>query len=223
MFPLSANALVKLACPTTESFEEDVKECEDNGKIAQAGIDCTTSLEKAIQEQSAVAAKAMSASNTKIVDKGGNAQTHNFAGSGADYAITQATLAELIAAAKKARNQVEDYHMNIYYPEDFDAPEEMIGDPEEFIAESECFGENKRGLMGLVDKIDRHIADLEKTKALASAKGLTSGSRQEGMQNSLVKGAKDTKAVGSKTPKGTSTNGKSDITGVKEDKQKRSK
>jgi hypothetical protein len=224
--PAFAGAAVKLECPAVDDFSNENMTCEENGKFGQAGVDCLSSLETAIKNQSAVAHKAMMGSNEKLVDKAGNAQTHNFHGSGADYALAQATLEELIASAKKAREKVESYHLNIFYPEDFDAPEEVIGDREEFIMDNPCFSENKLGLMDIVKKIDKDIADLEKTKALAMSKGATSGTRQEGMQNSLVNGASNTKAAGAKAgaiPKGTSQNGSSDITGVKEDQSKQQK
>jgi len=222
LFPDHAFSAVQLSCPDTQKIEEEAEVCEDNGKFGEAGIECLSSLEKAIREQSALAKKSMMNSNAALIDKAGNAQTSNFAGSGADYRIAQKTLEELIDQAKNARAKVESYHLNIFYPEDFDAPEEVIGDVEEFLEESECFSENKNGLMKIVDKIDKHIADLEKTRIASSQKGVTSGNREEGMQNSLVNGVSNTKGQGAAVPvpAGKSQNGTSDITGVQEDKNK---
>lgn len=226
LMPASAGAAVKISCPSLQSLEENASECGDNNYFQQAGRQCLKAFEKAIQQRSVLAQAQLAASNLALVDKAGNSQNHNFGGSEADYDISQEALAELIDAGKKARNSVDDYLKHIYFPEDFDAPEEIIGDPMEFLDNNACYAEVESDLKSVLKKIDQHLAELAKTKEASKIRGNTSGSR-EGLQNSLTTGvsrASDGSAGAQPVPKkGNSQKSNSDITGIKEDEAKRQK
>lgn len=224
---LSSNAhALTVTCVTPESIEEDgAMDCQDNGKFGEAAIACMKDLERAIAERTKSAQLQLAASNAAHSAMG-NAQNNNFAGSEADYAISQASLSDLIAASKHIRKRVDSYLDHVYYPTDWDAPEELIGDPVEYIEGEPCYAENAEGIKGIVKRIDGYIEQFEQAKVASMKRGTTSGGR-EGLQNSIghgaVTGGKSTPgAPGTmqRVPSGKSNNGRSDITGVKEDKQK---
>jgi hypothetical protein len=222
-FPARA---LTVTCVTPESIEEDgAMDCQDNGKFGEAAIACMKDLERAIAERTKRAQLELAASNAAHSAMG-NAQNHNFAGSEADYAISQASLSDLIAASKHIRKRVDSYLDHVYYPTDWDAPEELIGDVNEYIEGEPCYAENAEGIKGIVKRIDGYIEQFEQAKVASAKRGTTSSGR-EGLQNSIghgaVTGGKSTPGAPGKmqrVPSGKSNNGRSDITGVKEDKQK---
>lgn len=219
---------VKVECPSLENLMEEAEECSDNGRFGEAGISCVKALEDAIRQQAELARASMKASNEKHTgEQAGNAQTHNFAGSGANYQISRTTLEELIAAAKGTRASVNSYLNGIYYPEDFDAPEEVIGDPIEFLDNNACYNDNRIGLENLVKQVDKKIAELE--AALSESQKRETGSNQREIGQGTaglgkVTGGKNTgppKPLPSGSAKGgASPRTKSDITGTKESKEK---
>lgn len=156
------------SCVTADSIDDGQGDCEVNQKFSTAGLECLQTLEAAIQARSKVANAQMNASNIANTVTKGNAQNHTFQGGGANYDISQQALAELINAAKVARATVSGQMDHLYYPEDFDAPQEVIGDPMEFLTNTSCYGENEKILKDAVKRIDQHIADLQKAK-VASA------------------------------------------------------
>lgn len=225
-FSFSPARAAVFACPGLAGLKEEAKSCKDNASFGQAGLDCLKNLEKAIQARAAAAQKEMAASNALKVDKAGNAQTHNFQGATADYSISQDALSELIANAKVAHVSVHGYLNNIIYPEDFDAPEDIIGDMIEFLDANPCYNDNRLGLEGVKKKIESHIKELEVAKLASLGRGTTSGNRNSN-QGSIIA----TKNQGGNTgngsvmpvPQGTSRNPASSITGVEDDAKKRAK
>lgn len=66
---------------------------------------------------------------------------------------------KVLAAAKKAKEYVSSYRDNIYYPEDWDAPQELIGDPIDFFDSEKCYAEARDSLKKTESSIDRYIAE----------------------------------------------------------------
>lgn len=71
----------------------------------------------------------------------------------------------VLAAAKAAKKQVSAYRDDIYYPEDWDAPEELIGDPVDFFDSQKCYAEARDSLKKAEETIDRYIADYRAGRA----------------------------------------------------------
>lgn len=63
----------------------------------------------------------------------------------------------IVAAAKAAKKYVSAYRDDIYYPEDWDAPEELIGDPMDFFDSEKCYAEARDSLKKTEEAIDRYI------------------------------------------------------------------
>lgn len=219
-FALSApsHAAIQASCTSVSSLDEATTGCEDNAQFTQAGRKCLQSLEDLIAAQTKVAATQLAAANAKV-NATNNAQNVGLQGARADYAISQQTLANLIASAKEARRNVDGYLNHIYYPEDFDAPAEVIGDPVKFLDANDCYSDNERALKSALDQIDKHIRDLERTKSVAMQHGNVSGARESGLQQSLNKSVSNKKSgQGSATAvQGQDTGHGSDVTGVEKD------
>jgi len=223
-----ARAGASFACAALDSIKEVTAfECDDNHFYGQAGLDCLHSLESAIQSRAALAAKQMAASNAEHVDQAGNAQTHNFQGSNGDYSLSDEALAELIANAKAARENVDQYLNNVYYPEDWDAPEELIGDTNDFLDDNECYADNRDGLRQVKKKIEGYIDQLQAAKTASLERAKISSERnvgQDSLNVQIVKGGTSGEGSGVKdVPKGHSPTPASTITGVHEDAEKRAK
>lgn len=222
---MPAPAAVSIICHSVKDLSERTEDCEDNKYFAKAGADCMRAFDRAVKEQSDVVAKLLQASNQEQIDQAGNAQHHTFGGSASDYKIAVNNLNMLIVAAKIARATVDGYLNSIYYPEDFDAPPEVIGDPMEYLDNSACYAENEKSLKGILRDMDKKIVDLEKAKAAAAAMGKTSSGRQsqtDSLTNDANVGAKE-QGKAQAAPKGKAGSAKSTITGVEENKKKQSK
>ncbi len=204
-------AIPSITCTNPERLNSEVQSCDGNSRYGEAGLSCTKQFEQLVQQQAGAASKKMGASNAGV----GSHQAQNFSGAASDYNISKETLDELIRAGEHTKTQVEAYLQNIVYPEDFDAPPAVIGDPIEFLDKEGCYSENRDGLENLLDTIDDHLEDLAKAKAASVARQDTSSGREGNLNNSLVKGAASTKAQGAKVPSGKSQNGASDVTGTK--------
>lgn len=174
--PSRAAAPKPLACTPVASLDNEEDDCDSNGKYVDAGMACLKALQDRIKAETGTARRQLRSSQNQNIGGGRNSQENTLAGATDGYQISQATLQGLIAAAKIAKANVDSYLGNIYYPEEFDAPREVIGDPEEYLNSEQCYAEPRDLLNDMLDKIDQHIADLEKAKA-ASA-GLESGSTQ---------------------------------------------
>lgn len=211
------------ACRGLAGLKENAESCRDNKTFGQAGLDCYNALQRAIQARAAAAKAQMAASNVAKIDNAGNQQNHNFQGAHADYGISQDALTELIANARLAHGSVDGYLNNIIFPEDFDAPEELIGDMFEFIDSEPCYNENRLGLEDLKKRIEKNIKELEAAKAASLARANVSGHRETHTGSLTQPVAHGAAGIGAGTPvpSGHARNPASSITGVQEDKAKR--
>lgn len=215
-----------IPCQIGESLEKDGQDCESNSVFSKAGEACVSSVEKTIKGKSGEVALALAASNLAHTGDGNNAQSSNFTGAAADYAISLAALQDLIRAAKVVRVKVADLPNHIYYPEDFDAPEEVIGNPVEFLDSQDCYNDARTSLERSLKKIDKQIADLEKSYKAAAARGnVSSGRASDTTSLNNAAGEKDGKNTAPTLPnyKGEDKKRQSDISGTKEAEEKKKK
>lgn len=225
-FAAEAAKAPPLECLDAEQLNSKVQGCEGNSLYGEAALSCMQKFRALVKDRTKGAAAQMKA-NAKDLAKEGAGQSQNFAGAEADYAVSQATLGELIEAGKLVSKQMDSYLDNIVFPEDFDAPEELIGDPVAFLDNSGCYSENRDGIENLLDDLDDEIANLEKAKSLSVGKLGVSNSR-EGLQNTInqsvngrsatVKNPAKTAAPGAPAPTakgGKQAAGASDLSGTK--------
>ena len=225
LFTSNLAAAKGFTCSTARDLSRNAASCDDNGQYADAGIDCLEKLEKLIATKAAAAKITLQLSNAAHVGGGNAKQATSFLGSDADYKIAMAALDDMIASAKKARRNVDSYLDNIFFPEEFDAPEELIGDNLEFIKGSRCYAEPKGLIEKTVETIDQHIADLQRAKQSAAQLGAQSSDRLGKVgEGDLVRGVETPStqsAVFGAKPKGKEYR-PSDVTGTEKlKKQKR--
>ena len=72
---------------------------------------------------------------------------------------------KFLATAKIAKGYISSYRDNIYYPEDWDAPEELIGDPVDFLDSQKCYAEARDSLKKAEETIDHYISDYGRGRA----------------------------------------------------------
>jgi hypothetical protein len=217
------------ACFTAASLDNENDNCLSNGKYVDAGITCFTGFEAAVKKQSVVTSKLLGASNQAHVGGDANAQKSGMAGSQADYQIANATLDALIAAGKAARASLVSYSKDVYYPEDWDAPSEVIGDPVAYLNNSPCYAEPRDMLQDMVSRTDGYLNDLENAKKAATAMRDLSRDRDQhldqlpGSQRAPASAAKGQGSGSVRGSGGPASNGASSITGVGQDREKRGK
>ncbi len=210
-------------CVPLQKIEQASGTCADNGKYADVGMHCLDKLEDFIKTQNAKAQFLL-----VQADKNTNAaQTGTFAGANASYKIAADAFTEALTAAKRAQWYVTSYISNIYFPEDFDAPREVIGDPVEFLNKSQCYAEPRDILKLILGDISKHISNLEAAKT-AALKGSFLSTIQEGnlsqtksLPTGSVMGGQGVSGGNAATGTGVKRPGirPSDISGTKEEKK----
>jgi hypothetical protein len=191
---LAPAAEASFSCLHPQQLDDANDTCEENGKYVDAGIDCLDQLEDLIEKTKSQTAQKLERSNRRHLGDGKNRQSSAFQGTSADYKIADKALNGLVRSAKQAKRHVSAYLDNIYFPEEFDAPEEIIGDGIEYLNSSPCYAEPRDMLRAMLSDIDRHIADLE--RAAADARTLNKQSvgrtdklgQTEGQQGPAVRG-----------------------------------
>jgi len=211
-----------LACPSLASLEDENGNCSTNGTYVDAGISCFTDFEKQVKRESGEAFAEMKASNKKFVMGDKNSQASGLAGANADFKLSEAKLNLLIAAGKVALKNIESYSRNIYFPEEWDAPEELIGNGLDYLNASACYAEPRDILNDMSERAAQYIQDLENAKAgVVSMRGTTTR-REEKIDNisPTRKLSSSTSAQGAGYKNKKSVLKKSTVTGVDEDKKK---
>lgn len=212
-----------LACPSLSSLDSEEDNCTDNGKYVDAGIGCFLEFEGMVKKDAGEAFVKMSQSNKKHVGGKANSQASGMAGATADLKISEATLDMLIAAGKIAQKSLDGYSRNIYFPEEWDAPEELIGNGLDYLNSSACYAEPRDMLQDMKDRTDRYVKDLEKAKkAVVAMKGVTD-SRDQNLDsaNNVRKPAGKGGKASAPVPARKQVQKRSTITGVEQDKAKR--
>lgn len=142
----ATQAAPALDCPSLESLEALAEDCGGNLHFARAAQKCSRSLETALLKTQL--------DITAGLQVPGDAPAKAF----------ENALSNALALAERAREQVAGYRASIYFPEDFDAPEEVIGNAFEFLDANACYAENERYLDGLSSQISAQASLLQKAK-----------------------------------------------------------
>ncbi|HEY8278735.1 MAG TPA: hypothetical protein VIH99_03880 [Bdellovibrionota bacterium] len=212
-------------CISMKDLDKESVDCNDNGNFVDAGIQCFLGFENLVKKQAGVTAKGMKRSNDKFVNGDRNSQTSGQEGMVSNMNLSVAALDAMIAAGKAARKDIDSYAKNIFFPEEWDAPEEMIGNGLDYLNSSACYAEPRDILNDMVQRTDQYIADLEMARQVATAMKKTSTGRDANLDqmNGMRLPAAATNGPGAKAVKKGKKpkNGKSTITGVEEDKKKR--
>jgi hypothetical protein len=224
MLLLAFSGAARAGCIPLGKLDNEEDDCLNNGKYVESAISCFVDFESLVKAKAGVAAGQLEQSNAAHLANGKNSQANGEAGGASDYKIAVATLDGLIAAGKAARSSIDSYSKNIYFPEDFDAPPEVIGDPMGYLDSSPCYAEPRDMLQDMLQRADLYIADLERSRQAALAMLGTTSSR-----DTQLGAAADTRAPASaaRGRSGPALKGKKqrnpapDITGVDNDKKKR--
>lgn len=163
-------------CPAAAAIAQGVNDCTDNDAFIQAGEACLEKLEAEV--------KRAAGTMRKNFAKGAvQAQNEKFSDSIHDYALGSEALAYLTSIAKMAIAEVSLYPEELAFPEDMDAPDITGKSPESYAMSTECYGDTKRSLDGLVQDFQHVLANLQKTKAATDERGETSLFRRVGLKN----------------------------------------
>ncbi len=212
-----------LACPSLARLDDENDSCEDNGKYVDAGAACFLDFEGMVKKDAGEAFVKMSQSNKKHVGGAKNSQASGMAGATADLKISEATLDLLIAAGKIAMKNLDGYSRNIYFPEEWDAPEELIGKGIDYLNSSPCYAEPRDILKDMNERTAKYVRDLEAAKkAVVAMKNITTTRDQNLDSAHVVRKPAATNGKGETRVPAKKASGKnSSITGVEQDKAKR--
>lgn len=223
LLPFTAEAI---NCTSLKTLEKPNGSCSDNGAYLTAGVECLEALEALINAKTGVLSAAMSASNQAYTNDKVNKQTNTFAGTTQDYNMMISTIDSLIKSAKVAKGQVAKYQKSLFYPEEWDAPKEVIGDPDTFFDSHQCYAEPRDALSRVQEELDVHIEDLENAKKAAAQLRANSQGRESKLDeaagsegavaNTSGDGGGKKQGASGKSPKG-----ESGVSGQEEDRKKR--
>ncbi|MGZ3653085.1 MAG: hypothetical protein ACXVB9_09400 [Bdellovibrionota bacterium] len=203
-----AHAKVKGFCKPLKELQAEVLSCDENDHYLDAAIDCLEGLEK----DSAKDANALG-----LAIFSGGAQAKSFSDGSLNFAQAKGVLAALLLEAQTRKVEIENYGRNVNFPEDFDNPEIVKGEPDKFLAGSECYHRAGTVMESVLQEMEKHIGQIEKAqaevnKAAAKLKGDASAL---GSENTAAHG----KGKGTATvPSGTEKKSGSDITGTEQEK-----
>jgi hypothetical protein len=226
---LLTGAQARASCYSLEELDDENDDCSSNSKYVDAGIGCFLTFENKVKKEAGDTFTKMNASNKKFVMGSKNSQASGMAGTTANFKLSEAALDNLIKAGKATLGDLDSYSRNIYFPEEWDAPEELIGDGLEYLNSSPCYAEPRDMLSDMKKSTEDYIKELEAAKAAITAmKGVNTGNdakidNMAGQHMGQRKPASVKPAKGAALKPKKPTNGKSTITGVEEEKKKRSR
>jgi hypothetical protein len=158
------NKELRFYCPDIQRIANGVESCDDNARVSDAGIECIEKFESLVKARGVV----LNAASTLL--KTANSQRGELGNTKTEYKMSEATLRSLIEAGKKAQEVVGKYQNLVVFPEDFDAPDEITGDKEEFLAGNQCYAEPSKILKDVAKDLAHYVKDLE--TALAANRAL---------------------------------------------------
>lgn len=126
----------RLSCVSLDALDKRTEECKDNPQYTKAGQECLKKFEEFIARAAGIPVGSV---------------RH---GEDITKPLSSSQKEQINAAGKMAKKRVSDYRDNIYYPEDWDAPEELIGDPMDFFDSEPCYAKARDSLQKAEDKID---------------------------------------------------------------------
>jgi hypothetical protein len=156
-------------------------------------------------------------------------QTGKLGASHEDYVYASQTLGDLSRLTDQVMDEVDSYADYVNLPEDTLNDEITGGDEEGYAEMHPCYSETRDSLDEILDDLEDMKQEFDDAKKVADAAAATSSTRKANLDEQAVTagGARPvagTRGQGAgKVPAGKSRNGGSDITGVKEDRQKANK
>ncbi len=222
---LSASGQEAVAAPNCAALMtvlDQVTSCPENKILLGASVQCLNDFESRIRQARKELENSLVAPNTHKHDAGKvGRQTQSFGFNSSNQRMNAEKLAQLLTYGKNSREEINQYMRNLVIAfttqgqsPDIDAP----GAIEEF-SEDECYGEPRKEIEQVLARVDQDLAELVQTKA--AAEGLKAASDQR--ESSLGPGEYGGRQAANsyRTHSGNSKNGRSDVTGLKEDEEKR--
>lgn len=161
---------IPLKCPSVENVRSKAMSCEkDNRMWTDAADYCLKRLNKIIDIQTKKMSRQLRLANKKNLDSAINKQKQNFIGTDVDYEIAQKNLDMLIDIADRTETQIDDYKHNVYFPEEWDEPEEIIGNRIKYVESQPCYSETLKAVRNILDKTTSAKESLIATKKASLA------------------------------------------------------
>jgi hypothetical protein len=198
-------------CISAQELDARTSSCNDNGIFMKAADDCAAKV-KAIHEKVTKEYKAAISKN------GTGGQDVDFASSKSDNA--EAVLAHdyMLKVSTQALDELDKYFDYVVQPDDVDSDDEILNTP--------CYHDAVVPMDGIAEQMENKIEEMKASKGMEFSMGKTSGSRETNTGSLAAPPASNTKGAGSGSKKiqgGASPKKSNTITGVEEDKKKRSK
>ncbi len=134
-----------LNCRKVAELNEAVQSCEGNRKYVEAGRTCVQAFQGYLRAEKEAALRSMAA-----LQAGGSVASDK-------HGEAVLTLSKVIETGEQASTSVKAYLSNIVYPEDWDAPPEVIGNPADFFRSHKCYSESRDGLEALAEEVDSSV------------------------------------------------------------------
>lgn len=139
LFLLFSTAYANLDCESLSSLDNKSEECKDNTNYTSAGKNCLKKLEDLILKKTKFTVQKIKSKSSKINQ------------------ISRKNRELILDATKDAMSKVQDYRNNIFYPEDWDAPEEVIGDGLKFMNSQKCYADANKTLKEVSETLSSYI------------------------------------------------------------------
>ncbi len=149
----SAHAALAIDCRKPDELNESVQDCAGNRKYLEAGRACVKAFQVFLLSEKEEALKNMAALQAGGVLSEGQ------------HTKAVRTLSRVIEAGDEASGNVKAYLSNIVYPEDWDAPPEVIGNAADFFNSHKCYRDSRDGLEALAEEVDSSVKMLVESLA----------------------------------------------------------
>lgn len=203
-------------CPLFDAGNFTLENCDDNARLSQAALDCTTAYYNHVQAAQADVLRKFQ----EQVKAQKDLQSDSYDRTQEGYKNARAQLQSLIEDGKKARASVDDLYLNFYFPEHYDEPKMTGMSPRDYLSSQACYSQPEQIMLKSQQMIDKIMADLAATEEAAFGKQNTSGTRSAKVQVlekakmlGQEKAATQQKIPG--IPSGKSRKPSSTITGIK--------
>jgi hypothetical protein len=140
------------ACSSLKELDAKSDECADNKNYLDAGKSCVRMFETVVSNITKVPIDELA----KTADK--------------SKKISKAQSEQIFTDAKKVKSILSAYRDNIFFPEDWDAPEEVIGEADKFLYSHRCYSQANEGLRKMEENIDSYVKEFGPQKVAKEAK-----------------------------------------------------
>ena len=142
--PLTAFAGSLHGCRELAALDKEVESCEQNQKYTEAAGLCVANFEAYLKPERAKALNVLASARAKADSR----------------AESRQVLVRAAALAEATADRLGSYLGNIVYPEDFDAPEAMIGDRNAYLERETCYSSNRDRLEGMIERVKLSLREL---------------------------------------------------------------